>query len=96
MRERQVKATCSAGACDRPARSRGLCTNHYSRAKRAGQLWPLPPAEKPAPAPPSIGRVVTTCEVPDRWSGEPCGGPAGARRLCQPHSDAYASLVGVR
>lgn len=41
-RSKMAKRQCTEPYCDKPRRGRGLCSKHYIRAKRAGELPPLP------------------------------------------------------
>jgi len=59
-RSRNAGQTCSEPGCERPARSRGLCSKHYQRMRyrerkieakqTSADPLPPPPAQQPAPA----------------------------------------------
>lgn len=55
IRAHETKPPCGVPACDRLARSKGLCLMHYQRARRHGS--PLAPRMKPGPKPRYAARV---------------------------------------
>ena len=79
------KGPCSYEGCGRPAYSRGLCASHHSQMHRRGWLGPIGEPCRP--------KTVRPCEVPDRWTLEPCGEDGGGQGVCPRHLAAYRSLV---
>lgn len=57
----QSTRTCTIDGCDRPHYGRGLCKMHYQRARKAGNLKPLP---KPSPVERFMSKVDREGPVP--------------------------------
>lgn len=61
--------SCSVDGCNKVARTRGRCSTHYQKLRRAGELGELL----------HVARLAETCRI------DGCGRPATWKDLCRPH-----------
>lgn len=78
--EMTVRDACSIPDCEKPAKSRGWCTAHYSRWLRTGDVGPAAIWD----------RTRKTCEVLG------CDHPAVSAGLCNGHRQRLSTTQGLR